>query len=88
MPSRHRRTFRTEVLTHLVEHVVPEELEHVAVAVLGPAKVAVELGAVDHGAELGQEPEEPRGLDLLGELVLDGVASGVGSVQMSVEPSA
>ena len=76
------------LLLYLVENVVPEELEHVAVTVLGPAKVAVELRAVDHRAELREEPEKPRGLDLLGQLVLDGVASSVRCVQVRVESSA
>ena len=31
---------------HLVENVIPEELEHVPVPVLGPPKVAVQLRPV------------------------------------------
>lgn len=41
-----------------MEHVVPEELEHVAVAAFGPGEVAVQLRAVHHGRQLGQEPGE------------------------------
>ncbi len=77
---------RPAVLHHLVEHVVPEQLEHVSVAVLGPAKVPVQLGAVHHRAQLGQEAEETRGLHLLGQLALYHVVAHVGCVELGVKP--
>ena len=70
------------ILTDLVKDIVPEELEHVAVAVLGPAEVAVQLGPVHHRAQLGQQPEQPGRLHLLGQLALESVAAAVGSVEL------
>ena len=43
---------------NLVKDVVSEELEHVAVAILGPAEVAVQLGPIDDRAQLCQDPEQ------------------------------
>ena len=45
-------------LTDLVKDVVSEQLEHVAVAVLWPAEVAVQLGAIDDRAQLCQDAEQ------------------------------
>ena len=40
-----------------MKDVVPEQLQHVAVAVLGPAEVPVQLSPVDHRGQLRQNAE-------------------------------
>ena len=54
-------------LVDLVEDVVAEELEDVAVAGLGPAGVARELGALVDEGEFGEEAEEAAVGELGGE---------------------
>ena len=71
--------------TCLVERVISEEFQHVSVPVLRPRCISVEFRAVHDGVQLCQEPEEPRGLDVLGQLVLEGVGPVVGLVQRHVE---
>ena len=65
-----------------MKDIVPEELEHVAVPVFRPAEVAVQLSPVHHRAQLGQQPEQPGRLDLLGELALERVAAAVRRVEL------
>ena len=42
------------VLHHLVEHVVPEQLQHVPVAGLGPGRVKIKFRPVDDRPQLCQ----------------------------------
>ena len=42
------------ILHHLVEHVVPEELQHVSIASLGPGRVKVKFCPVHDCSQLCQ----------------------------------
>ena len=42
------------ILHHLVEHVVPEQLQHVSVPGLGPGRVQVKFCPVHDCTQLGQ----------------------------------
>ena len=68
-----------------MEDVVSEKLEHVPISILRPSVLPIQLCPVYNGTDLGQEPEETRGFDLLGQLVLDGVVPHVRGIQLGVE---
>lgn len=57
----------------LVEHKVAEQLDHVAVPVLGPPRVSLKLEALVNDPELHHQPRRPPVLDLAVELRVQGV---------------
>lgn len=65
--------FFVEIMTYLMKYIVSKQLEHVTVTILGPPKVSIQLGSVDHGAKLGQKSEEAGRFDFLGQFSLDHV---------------
>ena len=65
-----------------MKDVVPEELEHVPVPVLRPAKVTVQLRPVHHRRQLRQAAEQPRRFYLLRQLALQRVVAPVRRVEL------
>jgi len=61
---------RVAIVVDLVEHIVAEELEQVAIASLGPLRVHVEFGALVDKTESDEQTHETAVFNLLGHLAL------------------
>ncbi len=87
LPRLNRERFRSGEVhnCYLVKYVVPEEFEHISIAIFCPSHVPVELSTVYHGTQLCQQPEKSGRLHLLGQLRLYEVILSVGRVQLSIK---